>query len=234
MARLTAEPRPSFYNQSATLRWQVSGQTNNEAGTISIDQGLGNVGRSGSRRVYPSASTVYTLQAAGPGGTSTVSLTVPVTHPVDAPRPPAPPPAPEVVVLREWQAYQLRGLGFDGHAMLFITGLPSNDGAATLFAVAERPGGPALPIKADSKIRFSGDPALALEAFTKKGGLSSDFEVHSFPLAIKGRIVQPLSDGTGFDYNSVHYAIKVTGKTRIGLLTDGGVTVVLYPTTARR
>ena len=239
VAHFTAEPPSIVLGQSATLRWQVSGQTHNEAGTVSIDQGLGNVTRSGSRRVSPSSSTVYTLQAAGPGGTSTVSVSVPVTHPVESPRPaptspPSPPPPPVVVVLREWQAQLLHSLGFDGHAMLFITGLPSNDGAATLVAVAERPGGPALPIKADSKLRFSGDPALALEAFTRKGGLSSDFEIHSFPLAIKGRIVQPLSDGTGFDYESVHYAIKVTGKTRIGLLTDGAVTVVLYPTTARR
>jgi hypothetical protein len=137
-------------------------------------------------------------------------------------------------VLREWQPQQLHSLGFEGHVMLFITSLPSNDGAATLFAVAERPGGDLLPIKTDSRVQLSGDPALALEALTKKGGLSSAFEVRSFPLAIKGRIVQPLPDAAGFDYDSVHYAIKVTGKTRIGLLTDGAVTVVLYPTTARR
>ncbi len=234
VARLTAEPPSIVLGQYATLRWQVSGQTNNEGGTISIDQGVGNVGRSGSRRVAPSSSTVYTLQAAGPGGTSTVSLTVPVTRPEGPRSAPPPPPAPEVIVLREWQAQQLHGLGFDGHAMIFISGLPSLDGRADLFVVAERPGGPALPIKPDSKVRFSGDPALALEAFTKRGGVSSGFEVHSFPLAIKGRIVQPVSDGTGFDYDSVHYAIKVTGKTRIGLLTDGAVTVVVYPTTARR
>ncbi len=235
IARLTAEPSSIVVGQSATLHWQVSGQTN-ELRTASIDQGIGNVNRSGIRRVSPTSSTVYTLQAAGPGGTSTASVTVPVTRPVDGPEPapPSPPPAPIVVVLREWQAHQLLGLGFNGRAMLFITGLPSNDGAATLFAVAERPGGALLPIKAESTLRLTGDPGPALEALIKRGGLSSSFDVHSFPLAIKGRIVQPLSDGTGFDYDSVHFAIKVTGKTRIGLLTDGGITVVLYPTTARR
>ena len=109
MARFTAEPSSIVLGQSATLRWQVSGQTHNEAGTVSIDQGLGNVGRSGIRRVSPNSSTVYTLQAAGPGGTSTVSVTVPVTRPVEGPRPapPSPPPAPIVVVLREWQAQLL-------------------------------------------------------------------------------------------------------------------------------
>jgi hypothetical protein len=235
VAHFIAEPSSIVFGQSAILRWQVSGQTNNEPGTVSIDQGLGNVGRSGSRRVAPSSSTVYTLHAAGPGGTSTVSVTVPVTRPVEGPPAPIPPPpAPIVVVLREWQPQQLHSLGFEGHVMLFITSLPSNDGAATLFAVAERPGGDLLPIKTDSRVQLSGDPALALEALTKKGGLSSAFEVRSFPLAIKGRIVQPLPDAAGFDYDSVHYAIKVTGKTRIGLLTDGAVTVVLYPTTARR
>ena len=72
-----------------------------------------------------------------------------VTVTVDAPhkRPPAQPPAPEVVVLREWQIYILRGPGFDGRALLFVSGLPSADGRANLFVVAERPGGAPLPLK---------------------------------------------------------------------------------------
>ncbi len=205
VARLTAEPSSIVVGQAATLHWQVSAQTN-ELLTASIDQGIGNVNRSGIRRVSPTSSTVYTLQAAGPGGTSTASVTVPVTRPagVPEPAPPSPPPAPIVVVLREWQAHQLLGLGFNGRAMLFITGLPSNDGAATLYAVAERPGGALLPIKAESTLRLTGDPGPALEALIKRGGLSPAFDVHSFPLAIKGRIVQPLSEGTGFDFDSVH------------------------------
>jgi hypothetical protein len=225
------EPPSITLGQSATLRWQVSGPLNDDPSSLSLD-GVGNVRRSGSHAISPKSDTAYTLRAAGPGGTTTTSITVLVNRPVEAPRPaaPSPPPAPEVVLLREWQAHQLHNLGFDGHVMLFITSLPSNDGAATLFVVAERPGGPPLPTKPPP----SGDAVPVLESLTRKGPTSTGYEVHSFPLTIKGRMVQPLPQSAGFDYNSVHYAIKVTGKNRIGLLTDGAVTVVLYPTTARR
>ncbi len=81
----TVEPRSVERGQSATLRWSVSNATD-----ITIDQGIGAVQSNGSRQVFPSNTTTYTLVANGPGGSDTRSVTVDVTVP---PPPPPPPPA---------------------------------------------------------------------------------------------------------------------------------------------
>jgi peptidoglycan-associated lipoprotein len=78
----TAEPRTIERGQSATLRWAAANATD-----MTIDQGLGAVTASGSRQVFPSATTTYTLSVRGPGGTDSRSVTVEVTSP-----PPPPPP----------------------------------------------------------------------------------------------------------------------------------------------
>lgn len=85
----TAEPASIERGQSATLRWSVANATD-----IAIDQGLGSVAANGSRQVFPSGSTTYTLTARGAGGMTTRSATVEVTAP--PPPPAAPPPAPKV------------------------------------------------------------------------------------------------------------------------------------------
>ncbi len=59
----TAEPRSIERGQSATLRWSVANATD-----ISIDQNLGAVPANGSRQVFPSNTTTYTLTARGAGG----------------------------------------------------------------------------------------------------------------------------------------------------------------------
>jgi hypothetical protein len=96
--------------------------------------------------------------------------------------------------------------------------------------VAERPGGAPLPFRLRD-----GDPvpqemrSLAIpESSPKKVDPAPTYLVHAFPLTLKSRIVQPVPDGMTFEYNSVRYEIKVTGKNRIGQLTDGAITVVLY------
>jgi peptidoglycan-associated lipoprotein len=81
----TAEPRSVERGQASTLRWSVQNATD-----ITIDQGIGAVQTNGSRQVFPSNSTTYTLVANGPGGSATSSVTVDVTVP---PPPPPPPPA---------------------------------------------------------------------------------------------------------------------------------------------
>jgi peptidoglycan-associated lipoprotein len=86
ITQFSAEPSSIERGQSATLRWSVS-----DATSISIDQGIGTVQATGSRRVFPNNSTQYTLTATGPGGSRTASASVNVT----APPPPAPPPAPK-------------------------------------------------------------------------------------------------------------------------------------------
>lgn len=87
ITEFVAEPSSIERGQSSTLRWNVT-----DANNISIDNGIGTVQASGSRRVFPGSSTTYTLTAAGPGGTKTATATVNVTEP---PPPPPPPAAPK-------------------------------------------------------------------------------------------------------------------------------------------
>ncbi len=85
----TAEPRSIERGQSATLRWSVANATD-----ITIDQNLGSVPANGTRQVFPSNTTSYTLTARSAGGNDTRTVTVDVGTPPAAP--PPPPPAPTV------------------------------------------------------------------------------------------------------------------------------------------
>ena len=91
-ARITAfgaEPRSIQRGQSATLTWSVANATDS-----TIDNGIGTVAANGTRQVFPTNTTTYTLTASSAGGNDTRSVTVEVTAP-PAP-PPPPPPAPKV------------------------------------------------------------------------------------------------------------------------------------------
>jgi peptidoglycan-associated lipoprotein len=81
----SAEPSSIERGQSSTLTWNVS-----DATSIAIDNTIGTVQASASRRVFPGSSTTYTLTATGAGGAKTATATVNVTEPA----PPPPPPAP--------------------------------------------------------------------------------------------------------------------------------------------
>jgi peptidoglycan-associated lipoprotein len=87
VAQFSAEPTSIQRGQSATLRWEVSGNVT----SVSIDNAIGTVQNTGNRRVFPSDSTTYTLTATGPGGSTTASATVTV----GAPPPPPPPETPK-------------------------------------------------------------------------------------------------------------------------------------------
>src|SRR5438105_13801787 len=63
VAQFTAEPTSIQRGQSSTLRWEVSGDVT----SVSINQGVGTVQRTGNQRVSPSDSTTYTLTATGAG-----------------------------------------------------------------------------------------------------------------------------------------------------------------------
>jgi peptidoglycan-associated lipoprotein len=82
-----AEPTTIERGQAATLRWNVTG----EGANVSIAPGVGSVPVTGSRQVFPTNTTTYTLTAQNEGGTTTMTATVNVT----APAPPPPPPAPK-------------------------------------------------------------------------------------------------------------------------------------------
>ena len=75
------------------LRWSVSNATE-----ISINQGIGRIDADGTRSVYPSNTTTYTLTARGPGGSAESSATVNVTVP---PLPPAKPPAEPTMTIQQ-------------------------------------------------------------------------------------------------------------------------------------
>jgi uncharacterized protein YkwD len=73
IASFSASPSSIAPGQSATLSWSVSG-----ANSISIDNGVGNVGGS-SMVVSPSQTTTYRLTATNGGGSTTAVATVTVT-----------------------------------------------------------------------------------------------------------------------------------------------------------
>ena len=89
VAQFTAEPSSIQRGQSATLRWEVSGDVT----SVSINQSIGTVRSTGSRQISPNNSTTYTLTATGPGGSVTASATVSVVTPPPPPPPPPPPAA---------------------------------------------------------------------------------------------------------------------------------------------
>jgi OOP family OmpA-OmpF porin len=82
---LSANPPAIDAGKCTTLFW-----SSENAGGMAIDQGVGVVGKSGSRQVCPSKTTLYTVSATGEGGSNSVSTTVTVN-------PPPPPPASKVI-----------------------------------------------------------------------------------------------------------------------------------------
>lgn len=93
IVQFTAEPGSIERGQSATLRWSV-----NDATSVRIEPGLGDVNTNGNRAVYPSSSTTYKLTATGPGGSADATASVNVTVPETAP--PPPPPAKDDAITR--------------------------------------------------------------------------------------------------------------------------------------
>lgn len=82
---LSANPAAVDPGKCTTLFW-----SSENASGASIDQGIGDVGKSGSRQVCPTATTLYTINATGEGGAQSASTTVTVN-------PPPPPPAVKVI-----------------------------------------------------------------------------------------------------------------------------------------
>jgi peptidoglycan-associated lipoprotein len=84
---LTAEPSSIERGKSATLKWSATNATG-----ATLNQGIGAVPTSGSREVFPTQNTDYTISVRGPGGEASASATVTVR----TPPPPPPPPAPKL------------------------------------------------------------------------------------------------------------------------------------------
>jgi peptidoglycan-associated lipoprotein len=109
IAQFTAEPASIQRGQSATLRWEVTGQATN----VSINQGIGTVQGTGNQRVNPSDSTTWILTATGPGGSNTARATVNVTAPPPPPPPPPPPAAPRPPTVEQRMSSAVQDAFFD-------------------------------------------------------------------------------------------------------------------------
>ncbi|MFH1022894.1 MAG: hypothetical protein V1809_05855 [Planctomycetota bacterium] len=70
----TANPGAITQGSSATLTWSVQGAT-----SVTIDQGIGSVGLTGSRTASPLVSTIYTLIATSDAGNVPATVQVTVT-----------------------------------------------------------------------------------------------------------------------------------------------------------
>src|SRR3990172_6074261 len=84
---LQAAPPTIQRGQSVTLTW-----SSNNATTLNLAPGVGNVAPQGSTSVSPADSATYTITATGPGGTANASASVTVTPPPPPPPPPTPHP----------------------------------------------------------------------------------------------------------------------------------------------
>jgi OOP family OmpA-OmpF porin len=83
---LSANPAAVDPGKCTTLFW-----SSENASGVSINQGIGDVGKGGSRQVCPTATTLYTINATGEGGSQAASTMVTVNPP------PIPPPPARVI-----------------------------------------------------------------------------------------------------------------------------------------
>ncbi len=76
-ASIIADPETIESGESATLTW-----TTTHADSVSIEPAIDPVDLNGTMTVAPLATTIYTLTATGPGGTTTAQVTITVTQPL--------------------------------------------------------------------------------------------------------------------------------------------------------
>ncbi|MFC1841425.1 collagen binding domain-containing protein, partial [Thermodesulfobacteriota bacterium] len=74
LVTLSADPESILKGNSSILTWQSA-----NAETVSIDQGIGEVGLSGTLEVFPATTTTYTITAENSSDTATDSVTIYVT-----------------------------------------------------------------------------------------------------------------------------------------------------------
>ncbi len=71
---VSASPVTLKPGECATLTWSSTNASN-----VSIDHGVGKVDHSGTQKVCPASTTLYTITAAGDGGSGTAATTIMVT-----------------------------------------------------------------------------------------------------------------------------------------------------------
>ena len=96
---LRGEPTTLDRGQSTTLQWQAQ-----NAATVRIEPGVGEVPVSGDRQVNPTSSVTYTATATGPGGTATDTARITVNEPAPPPARTEPrPTAPDLTIEQLFQ-----------------------------------------------------------------------------------------------------------------------------------
>jgi peptidoglycan-associated lipoprotein len=105
---LTASSETIQRGQGTTLTWEAR-----NAGSVSIDPGIGTVAATGNRQVTPASSVTYTATATGPGGTATDTVRVTVNVPPPPAAPPPPPPPPPAPTLDELFRQNVQNILFD-------------------------------------------------------------------------------------------------------------------------
>ncbi len=102
---ITAEPSSIERGNSATLKWNSQ-----NAASAEMNQGVGAVATSGSREVFPTRSTEYTITVKNADG-KMASASAMVT--VRAPPPPPPPPPPKPDLSEAFSASSIHDALFD-------------------------------------------------------------------------------------------------------------------------
>ena len=105
---LRANPATINRGQNTTLTWQAQ-----NASSVRIDPGVGDVVTNGNRSLSPQSSVTYQATAMGPGGTATDTARVTVNVPPPPPTPPPPPPKPPDVNIDELFRQNVKDIYFD-------------------------------------------------------------------------------------------------------------------------
>ncbi len=121
---LVANPSTVQLGDASMLSWNTTNAT-----VVSINQGVGTVGVSGTRSVSPLFTTTYTLTATGAGGTVTCASTVTVTLL------PPPPPAPTCTLTALPVAVQTGGSSILSWSTQNATSFSINNGVGPVVPV---------------------------------------------------------------------------------------------------
>jgi peptidoglycan-associated lipoprotein len=148
------------------LRWSVANATD-----VSINTGIGTVAGSGSRNVFPTSTTTYTLSAEGPGGNDSASAMVEVTvaAPAVARENPSLPPD----FNRRWKEIQDAFFAYDKSNLDESARATMVKNADTLKGILEDFGGVSIVLEGHCDDRGSAEYNLALG--DRRSASSKDF-----------------------------------------------------------
>jgi hypothetical protein len=198
-----ADPESIGIGESSTLSWTVT-----HGWDISIDQGIGRVDPTGTRVVFPSQTTTYTLTVVGVMGIATAQVTVSLPAPIIVFFTATPNTvAPSEEVLLEWDTTNAtsvsinQGIGpvpLDGSISVF----PTESIAYTLTAI-----GPGGQTEAQVSITVTGSFPLAWAYWKMEEGSGSNRDDSSGNNRYLEEILDPVPNATGILGNAALFQI---------------------------